>query len=329
MLKRLEETDKNLYYFHSYNPVFEAVNFTGWFKLNNFLGYVPPHWRRFAEEDWEIIKAFLRENKIDLIINLRNEGPLRDKSYFRFKEIALHSKIEFWELDQQEITNRSHHQHLIKDQINLFENNGINISPINQSWLKDYTIDSGTSRIKSGEIGFFTGASQDVKRWTECEWIELGRLFLENTAYKIVIYSGQSSEEINLAQNIARQLRTEFSTEYCYLSGNHSLDSLCAHLSGLDLLISNDTFCVHMSAFLDIPTIGLYFSTDSDIWGGFSSKFSGIQSQLGLGCKEFKKDAGNCNFYYSGCPAPCKNEVTAEKVFLVAKNYILSEMKNL
>jgi ADP-heptose:LPS heptosyltransferase len=325
MLKRLEETEKNYYYFHSHNPVFETTSFAKWLQLKNFLGNVPAHWRRFAREDWETIELFLAENEIDLIINLRNEGPLRDKGYFQFKEYVVHKNIEFWELEYEAIKNRTQHRHLIEEQINLFKKHGINISSLNRHWLRDYVIDSGIARPKSGEVGFFTGVSQDVKRWSECDWIELGHLFLENTDLKIVVYAGQSQTELELAHNISRELQAEFSAECCLLFENHSLDSLCAHLSGLDLLISNDTFCVHMSASLDVPTLGLYFSTDSSIWGGFSDKFSAVQSQFGLECKDFKKDAGNCNFYYSGCPAPCKSEVTPHKVFKAAENYILSK----
>jgi ADP-heptose:LPS heptosyltransferase len=78
-----------------------------------------------------------------------------------------------------------------------------------------------------------------------------------------------------------------------------------------------------MAAALDVPAVGLYFSTDSDIWGGMNEKFLPVQSQTGLSCPSFKHDAGNCNFYYGGCPGPCKDEVTPERVYRAVEQQLL------
>ncbi len=324
MLKRFEEVAENCLYFHIQNPIFDSREFMQWLGLKNFLGTVPTTWRRFDPGDWDEIKDFLARNSIDLVVNLRNEGPFRDVNYFRFKEEMAQSGVEFWELDQATIASRPAHRHLLMDQLSLFASHGIDLLSFNRLWLRDYLVWAGRERLKAGEIGFFTGASQAVKSWPASQWITLGSRLLDQTDYHLVIYAGQFDAEMRLAQSVFEQLQSRFPASRCRLVKDQTLESLCAHLSGLDLLISNDTSCVHIAAALDIPTIGIYFSTDSAIWGGLNEKFIPVQSQLGLACPSFKRDAGNCNFYYGGCPGPCKDEVTPHKVYQTIENHLLS-----
>jgi ADP-heptose:LPS heptosyltransferase len=313
---------ENLLYYHIYNPVFDSREFMKWAGLRRFLGVVPSSWRRFDPRDWSEIKKFIEQNSIDLVINLRNEGPLRDLGYFRFKEEMAGLGIEFWELDQATIANRSAHRHLILDQLNLLALHGIDLFSFNKLWLKDYTVSNGGARPKGREVGFFTGASQSVKTWLADQWITLGSLLLNHTSYKLTVYAGQLDHELDLARSVVEQLQSRFQASRCYLVKGLTLESLCAHLTGLDLLVSNDTSSVHMAAALDLPTVGLYFSTDSAIWGGLSEKFTPVQSQLGLACPSFKHDAGNCNFYYGGCPGPCRDEITPEKVYQAIEHHL-------
>lgn len=322
MLKRLEEVAPHCQYFHIHNPVFDSSEFMKWMDLKNFLGTVPTTWRRFDPQDWQQIKEFLARNSIDLIINLRNEGPLRDLGYFKFKTEMVQSEVEFWELDHPEIASRYVRRHLLLDQINLLTSHGIDLTSFNRRWLRDYFAWRSDSLPGQRRIGFFTGASQEVKTWPAHQWLALGRMLLDRTDFSLTVYSGQVERELVLAQTVAEQLQADFPTR-CNVIKEQTLESLCSHLSELDFIVSNDTSCVHIAAALDIPTIGLYFSTDSAIWGGLNEKFVPVQSQTGLACPSFKLDAGNCNFYYGGCPGPCKDEVTPESVYQAIEHHLL------
>jgi ADP-heptose:LPS heptosyltransferase len=326
ILKKLEEAAPNHLYFHTHNPVFDLPNLIDWLGLKNFLGTVPSVWRRFQPARWATIKNFLSANRIDAIVNLRNEGPRRDLGYFSFKQEMAHSGIEFWELDQSQIEHRADHCHLVEDQANLFQSHGIEMRLFNRLWLRDYVLATGRKRAARKEIGFFTGASQEVKTWPAVEWAKLGRKILARTDFNIVVYAGEVEREKVLAQEVAEQLQNSFSRERCTLVANQTLESLYAHMSGLELLISNDTSSVHIAAALDVPTIGLYFSTDSMIWGGLNEKFTAVQSGFGLACPSFKRDAGNCDYYYGGCPGPCKAEVTPQRVYQALGKYISSDL---
>jgi ADP-heptose:LPS heptosyltransferase len=146
-------------------------------------------------------------------------------------------------------------------------------------------------------------------------------MLLRQRDFNLTVYAGQVEREVTLAETVAEQLRADFPTR-CSLVKDQSLESLCSHLSSIDLIVSNDTSCIHIAAALNIPTVGLYFSTDSAIWGGVSEKFVPVQSRTGLDCPSFKVDAGNCNFYYGGCPGPCKDEVTPEVVYLTIERHL-------
>jgi ADP-heptose:LPS heptosyltransferase len=325
LLKRLEEVARDCHYYHLHNPVFDVCEFMNWFDLRNFLGTVPATWRRFNPGEWPAIKAFIIEHQIDVVVNLRNEGPNRDTNYFRFIEHMSGADIEFWQLDHATIANRREHKPLILDQAELLVQKGLDLSSFNQLWLRDFAAATRTERVKRKEIGFFTGASQAVKMWPARHWVELGDHLLESTDYNLLVYSGQLEPERVVAQYIIERLQLRHSVKRCRLIQDQSLSALCGHFSGLDLLISNDTSSVHIAAALGLSVIGLYFSTDSMIWGGLSDRFLPIQSATGLDCPSFKRDAGNCELYYAGCPAPCKEEVTPQRVYAaVQANLLLS-----
>jgi ADP-heptose:LPS heptosyltransferase len=323
MLKRLEETAPNCHYFHVHNPVFESHDFISWLGLKNFLGTVPTNWRRFDPQDWGQIKEFFARHSIDLVVNLRNEGPLRDLGYFNFKVEMARSGVEFWELDHENLAGRRASNHLLLDQLSLLTSHGMDMASFNRLWLRDYIASRSDRHPRGRQIGFFTGASQNVKTWPADHWVALGRMLLDRTDYGLIVYAGRLEHELALAQAVAGQLQIARPSQ-CTLVKDQMLESLCSHLSGLELVVSNDTSCVHMAAALDVPTVGLYFSTDSDIWGGMNEKFLPVQSQTGLSCPSFKRDAGNCNFYYGGCPGPCKEEVTPERVYQAIAHLLMS-----
>ncbi len=316
ILKRLEEVDPAASYFHTSNPVFAARGIMDWLGLKSFEGVVPSNWRRFDRDDWGVIRDFLREQNINAVVNLRNEGPFRDVEYFQFKREMASSGVDFWELDQAAIAARGEQRPLFADQLRLFVSKGIDLQDVNRTWVREYLRWKGGSRAGNAEIGFFTGASQSVKRWPTGDWIRLGSSVLCEAARKIVVYAGQTDIEIENAEEIASELRGRFGAGRCTTVARQSFEYLCWHVSGLDLLVSNDTFSVHLGAALDIPVIGLYFATDSMIWGGVSGSFRAVQSRTGLSCPDFKRDAGNCTAFYGGCSGgPCKADVTPERVY--------------
>jgi ADP-heptose:LPS heptosyltransferase len=289
--------------------------------IRNFLGLCPAHWRRFSAEDWCGLVSFLEANRIDTIINLRNEGPQRDRGYANFKQTFADS-FTFFDLNtryERDMMGRSNlfalHEALLRDA-------GIPDRRSPSLWLaRKRNIPAG-SGTEPGEIGFFTAASQEVKTWSVQAWIELGTSIIERGPHKLAVFAGRTTDDLQRATHIAEQLKTRTSARRVRVVANLSVVGLADALSDLTCLVSNDTAAVHMGAALDIPTVGLYFATIGEIWGGRSPVFSVVQSDFGARCRYQKANAGNCTYFHGGCPAPCRDEITSEQVYAVIVNLL-------
>jgi ADP-heptose:LPS heptosyltransferase len=252
---------------------------------------------------------------------MRNEGPEFDLDYYEFKNTAP-CKIAFWELNYAEIQNRESHNLLVEDILTMLKQQGIKVNDYNPHWLGHYLASQGYPKESDFTVGFYTGASQNNKRWTKDNWMQLGDLILDNSNCKIEIYSGLSDDEVQLSTEIAFVLQNRHSIDRCCMVAETKIFELAHRFYKFDLLISNDTFATHLGSALGIPVIGIYFSTDSSIWGGNSKYFVPVQSRLALNCPMRKHHAGNCRLYYDECLSQCKNhdDIAAERVWDVIRN---------
>jgi ADP-heptose:LPS heptosyltransferase len=311
LLQRIEASWPTVVYYHTDNLVLRTPAFLGWAGLRNFRGTTPSAWRRFDRRDWDDIISFLQSNDLNVVINLRNEGPSRDIGYFAFKKSLAGTRIQFWELNHSAVSGRSPPRLLLLEQATLLAELGVNLTGFDGKWLRSAP-PLNRVRVQRGTVGLFTGASQDVKRWPAERWGRLvGRLQAAGCA--VVVYAGTSQDEIRLARNVVHEAGG--TCGHLTLAQTGSLERLTVDLAQRELVVSNDSFPIHMAAALDIPTVGIYLATDPNIWGAHSREFSPVASGYIACCGRFKADAGNCSAYYGGCPAPCKDEVTPERVF--------------
>ena len=321
LFRALEQGAPRWKYFHTECYGLDDAALIARAGIRNFLGQCPAQWRRFSPEDWSALVSFLEANRVDTIINLRNEGPQRDRGYANFKR-TFGGSFLFFDLNaryQQDMMGRSNlfalHEALLRDA-------GIPIRQSANLWLagtRDMAADIGS---EPGEIGFFTAASQEAKTWPAQAWIELGTAILARGPHKLAIFAGRNADDLQRAAFIAEQLKTRTSAHRVRTVANLSIVGLADALSELACLVSNDTAAVHMGAALAIPTVGLYFATIGEIWGGRSPVFSAVQSNFGAHCRYQKANAGNCTYFYGGCPAPCRDEITSEQVYAEIANLL-------
>lgn len=61
---------------------------------------------------------------------------------------------------------------------------------------------------------------------------------------------------------------------------------------------------LHMATAIGVPAIGLYVSTNSEIWSPFvGANFHALQNSFINKCPDPKPHCGNCFHYYDICPA--------------------------
>jgi ADP-heptose:LPS heptosyltransferase len=298
ILRCFEKSYPSLNYYHTENQFLFNTFFKKQAGLKNLKGFSPAIWRRFKEEDWKLIKLFIKEKKIGLIVNLRNEGPRYDIGYYKFKEFLLKKKmnINFWDLDFDVIEHRKIHQSLTCDILDLFRKHYIDVSNYNSKWLE--SICKYKNNIKN--IGFGMAASQINKRWPINKWIELANIIIKKLDRNIIIFSGISEKEKGEAMAVLRNINKK----KCKVIYGKSIQNLALEISKLLCFISNDTGLLHIAAAMDVPTIGLYISTNSEIWSPYDkTNFIACQNSFIKKCPNFKYYCGNCLHYYDVCPA--------------------------
>ena len=108
-------------------------------------------------------------------------------------------------------------------------------------------------------------SSQINKRWPTAKWIKLAHKILANSDENIVLLPGQSKKEIGEAMLVSRSV----GQKRCKLINNESIKNLTLRIDGLKCFISNDTGFLHIAAAVNTPTVGLYISTNSEIWSPY------------------------------------------------------------
>lgn len=319
ILRCFEKSYPSVNYYHTENQLLSDLWFVKQAGLKNLKGFSSAAWRRFKEEDWEAIELFIRGNGIELIVNLRNEGPRYDIGYYKFKENALKKRIilDFWDLDFSIIERRTLHQNLTGDILALFKKHDVDVSDYNSKWLRSIRKDKNQSR----DIGFGMATSQVNKRWPTAKWIEFANTVLKNLNQNIVLFPGTLEEEKKEATRILELV----DKEKCKIIHGQSLQNVALQIGELLCFVSNDTGLLHIATAINIPTIGLYISTNSEIWSPYDkTNFVPCQSSFINKCPDQKPHCGNCFHYYDACPAIVQygDNINPSDVYKIVSHFV-------
>jgi len=303
-------------YFHSENEILSDKWFIEKARLKRLKGFSPIAWRRFNREDWDKIVDFVNQNQIDLIVNLRNEGPKYDTGYYEFKKFLKQDHgVAFLDLDFNIIENREKQENLTGNLLKMFQQQGVDISHYESRWLSVY------SRNKSG-IGFGMAASQKNKRWSTHKWVELAKKILKKYDQKIILFHGLSQEETDQAIEVQKNI----GLSRCELINHQELSRIAVMLGKLKCFISNETGLLHICSAAGTPTIGLYISTDPNIWAPYNkTNFLYCNNVFMEKCHARKIYCGNCFHYYDPCPAITQygDSISPKQVFELVKEMVV------
>jgi len=319
ILRCFENSYPSVNYYHTENPLLSDPWFVKQVGLRNLKGFSPATWRRFKEEDWEAIESFIREKKIELIVNLRNEGPRYDIGYYKFKENASKkgTNLDFWDLDFDIIERRMIHQNLTGDILALFKEHDIDFSDYSSKWLESIC----KNKDQHKNIGFGMAASQANKRWPTAKWIELASFVIKNSNQNIVLFPGASENEKKEAERILEAV----GKEKCKIIHRQSFQNVALQIGELLCFVSNDTGLLHLAAAINISTVGLYVSTDSEIWSPYDkTNFVSCQNSFINKCPDPKSYCGNCFHYYDTCPAIARygDDINPSDVYEIVSRFV-------
>jgi hypothetical protein len=296
VLAALEAQFPRLRHFHTASPVYRDHWFLAKSGLKNLAGLSAPDWRRFHPAIWPAVNQFLVENSIDLVVNLRNEGPKYDKGYYSFKTegLAVPHNVRFLDFDFGAFERRSTPRNLFLDIADLVLPNDAPHSVDCAEWIRS------DRRVDNREfVGFGLAASQRNKRWSQKKWRQLAQRLGENSKYRILLFPGISDTEVQEAEEIANGLGGA-----CELVLRQPLASVANLVGTLGCFVSNDTGLLHIATASGVPSIGIYTNTNPAIWSPCAARqFWSFTNANMFKCEHLKPISGNCLHYYDTCPA--------------------------
>jgi len=107
-------------------------------------------------------------------------------------------------------------------------------------------------------LGINPGATYgSAKRWYPEKFAEVAQHF--STQYNILIFGGPN--EVEMATEIETLLRQEGVENVENIAGKTSIETLCSHLGGLTLFVTNDSGPMHVAAAYQVPTVAIFGPT--------------------------------------------------------------------
>jgi heptosyltransferase-1 len=110
--------------------------------------------------------------------------------------------------------------------------------------------------FKNPYILFFHSTARDAKRWSEENWIQLGKV-LAARGYQVVLPWGNSSEKV-ISEKLAGSIPN------AVVPNAFSIEEAFSIISNAALVVGVDTGLTHLSAVLNRPTVEIY--CDSPRW---------------------------------------------------------------
>ena len=133
----------------------------------------------------------------------------------------------------------------------------------NKKWLQDHNLSSQTRIIypqnnskDNNQIIIGIGSSGPTKKWPTENYIELIKK-INNKNIKFYLAGGNNDIENQIANKIINAVKENKVESLCSLS----IEEIMPIINSSKLYIGNDTGFMHLSAGLNVPTIGLFGDT--------------------------------------------------------------------
>jgi ADP-heptose:LPS heptosyltransferase len=293
-LLSLEQSLPAVRYFHTAGIFFREARLIQVFGLRSLLGLVPDDWRKFRAADWETIIHFIREQKIEVIINLRIVAPDYARDYFSFK--AQYARdLDFWDLSAPagDCAKRGIRARLgAMFQSHLALRGKPHVHPLQQA----FRAWAGRGR---GTIGINIHSGSAFKLWSMQKWRELCAE-LARSGLTLAVFPGHTAQEQERAAELLAAIRRLFPCGVRLLPAT-DLCSTLERLHELELIVTTDSWVVHAATALRIDCVGLYLVTSPEMWGGETDYSWPVVSRHLSECENFDPHLGICRNGYQDC----------------------------
>ena len=152
------------------------------------------------------------------------------------------------------------------------------------------------------------GARSHIKRWPEAKFARLADRLAGELARKIVIIGDDDDAQV------CRSVKNRMRYPALNLSGRTSLKTVSALIEKAQMVISNDSALMHLSSYLDRPTLAIFGPTDYRKYGPWGSRYEVVRSSLDCSPCE----AAQCR----RDDLKCMNDIEADEVYEAAKRLL-------
>lgn len=290
----LEQSLPAVRYFHSAGIIFRDERLIQVLGLRSLLGLVPDDWRKFRAADWETIIHFIREQKIEVIINLRIVAPDYARDYFSFKaQYARH--LDFCDLsastdDCAKGGIRARLGAMFQSHLAMRD-----IPPVHPL-QKAFPARAGRER---GMIGINIHSGSAFKLWPMQKWRALCAELAQN-GLTLAIFPGHTAQERERSAELQAAVRGLSPLGVMMLPAT-DLCSTLERLHEMELIVTTDSWVVHAATALRIDSVGLYLVTAPEVWGGEKEYSWPVVSRHLAECENFDPHLGICRNGYEEC----------------------------
>lgn len=310
LFKNIAIQNPNNQFYCTGNIFFSDESISRKIDLPSNIKIVPEIFRKFSKDSWCDIKNFLKDKKINKVINLRFIGREFEKDYFAFKENIknANSNISFFDSDDViNFKNNNVREVYIKILTKAF---GPALEYDSKSLKDSFTI-SNTGRgilINMHSGGVF-------KLWNINKWAEVISLMVFY-GKEVYVYIGHDQTEKAYTKEVVDRLNNVVSDKV-KIFDLKSLHEMILCLDKIKIVISIDSGLIHLADALGIFSLGIYLTTSPIMWGGVSNKFKYVQSPHMHRCKNFYPQFGMCINKKKKCfdIENDKNDIDIQEIF--------------
>ncbi|MDD2731208.1 MAG: lipopolysaccharide heptosyltransferase II [Candidatus Portnoybacteria bacterium] len=208
----------------------------------------------------------LRIENFDLVVDLRDTflgACLNVKKCLSF--------LRVWQAQPQHMLGK----HLLRSGLAY---NGENKEALHITRQDELLVERLLSRegVSPGDkiIAVASGARSHIKRWDKDKFAELVNLIAREFSVKVVIVGDKDDTAVNAY--IARLC----AGKAIDLTGQLNLMQLGALLKKTKLLVTNDSACLHLASYLDLPVVAIFGPTDEKKYGPWSGSCSIVKKDI-------------------------------------------------
>lgn len=283
---------------HIENRLLNSSELATRFRLRS----VPGRWLRAQDADHVAILQFIECERIELFVNLRNEDfnlPI-NVAYAPLRARLRKRGLAVWDLF--DCTDEVRHRYIAEQWLRMFAQYGVDVdTSVSKAILELIASASWVEAMGERPLGILLGASRSDKRVATSVVCQVIQSLVKRDA-SVCVVSGVSSDEADDAQ----RLRNALDDPSITFIAPPNVSALVRTIGSLRAVCCNDTFAMHCSVALGIPTVALFSTTRRAVWGPpDSALFRGISSSVCAVCPRMPNQ-GYCAA--SSCCAGVPNE---------------------